>query len=100
MKTEENVLTNPTKLFVLLLLSESDMHGYEIITEFMKRIKKKLSPGQIYPLLKSMMNKGFVQVYEEYQGKRRRKIYRLSQKGKEFCEESVSKMKELFEILK
>ena len=75
------------------------MHGYEIITEFMRRFEKKLSPGQIYPLLKAMMKKGLVDFYEEYQGKRKRKIYTLTPKGKEFCEEAVSKLKELFDVL-
>jgi len=100
MKKEEFPLTNPTKLYVLLLLHESDKHGYEIITEFMKRLGKKLSPGQIYPLLRSMMKKDLVDFYEEYQGKRKKKIYKLTQKGKEFCEESVGRLKEMFEVLK
>ena len=99
MKIEEPIITNPTKLFVLLMLQESDMHGYEIITEFMRRLGKKLSPGQIYPLLARMMKKGLVDFYEEYQGKRKRKIYTLTQKGKEFCEEAVNRLKELFEVL-
>ena len=74
MKKEEFPLTNPTKLYTLLMLYESDMHGYEIISEFMRRLKKKLSPGQIYPLLKVMLNKGLVDFYEEYQGKRKKKV--------------------------
>ena len=99
MKTEESILTNPTKLFVMLMLHESDMHGYDIISAFKERLDKKLSPGQIYPLLKAMMSKGLVDFYEEYQGKRKRKVYTLTQKGKEECKESISKLKELFGVL-
>jgi len=100
MKAEESILTNPTKLYVLLLLNESDMHGYEIIAEFGKRLGKKLSPGQIYPLLRKMMKKGFINVYEEFQGKRKRKVYTLTKEGKDYCEEVVGKLKEMFDILK
>jgi len=100
MKKEEFPLTNLTKLYTMLMLYESDKHGYEIIAEFMKRLGKKLSPGQIYPLLRSMMKKGLVDFYEEFQGKRKRKIYRLTSKGKKFCREAVSKLKEMFEVLK
>jgi DNA-binding PadR family transcriptional regulator len=100
MKTEEPIITNPTKMYVLLMLYERDMHGYDLITEFQRRLKKTLSPGQIYPLLKDMMNKGLVEFYEEYQGKRKRKVYRLTRKGRDACEEVVEKLKELFEILK
>ena len=99
MKKEEFPLTNPTKLYTLLMLLESDMHGYEIIAEFMRRLGKKLSPGQIYPLLARMVKKGLVEFYEEYQGKRRRKVYTLTKKGREFCEGSVGKLKEMFEVL-
>ena len=99
MKTEEPIITNPTKLYVLLLLHESDMHGYEIIVEFMKRLEKKLSPGQIYPLLKAMMEMGLVEFYEDFQGKRKRKIYTLTREGKEFVEESIGKLKEMFKSL-
>jgi len=100
MKTEEPILTNPTKLYVLLMLHESDMHGYQLIEEFKRRLGKKLSPGQIYPLLKLMMEKNLIDVYEEFQGKRKRKIYTLTKKGKDFCEEKVEKLKEMFDILK
>jgi len=99
MKKEEFPLTNPTKLYTMLMLMESDMHGYEIISEFKRIIGKKLSPGQIYPLLARMVKKGLVEFYEEFQGKRKRKVYTLTQQGREFAEESVSKLKEMFEVL-
>jgi len=100
MKAEESLLTNPTKLYTLLLLYESNRHGYEIIEEFMRRLEKKLSPGQIYPLLKSMMKKGFVEVYDEYNGKRKKKVYRITKEGQEICKDSVEKLKGLFDALK
>jgi len=100
MKREESLLTNPTKLYVMLILQESDRHGYEIISEFKRRLGKRLSPGQIYPLLKSMVKKGLVNFYEESQGKRRRRVYRLTQEGREVCEGAVEKLKELFDALR
>jgi len=99
MKTEEDLITNPTKLFTLILLYERDMHGYEIMEEFMRRLDKKLSPGQIYPLLSRMLKKGLVEFYEEFQGKRKRKVYRLTEKGKEACKKAVRKLKNMFYLL-
>lgn len=93
------MLTNPTKLYVMLLLYESDMHGYEIIIEFMKRLGKKLSPGQIYPLLKAMKKKELVDFYEEYQGKRKRKVYTLTEKGKELCKDMGKRLRDMFDVL-
>lgn len=99
MKTEEDIITNPTKLFTLLLLFERDMHGYEIMEEFMRRLEKKLSPGQIYPLLARMVEKGLVEFYEEFQGKRKKKVYRLTDKGKEVCKKAVRMLKNMFYVL-
>ena len=53
--------------------------------EFKAATGKVLSPGQIYPLLSAMQKKGFVEMSTKIEGKRQRKIYALTEKGKEFA---------------
>ncbi len=85
MKREESFVTNMTNLYVLLILSRGPAHGYDIMKEFKSATGKTLSPGQIYPLFAAMQRKGFVEMSIKIEGKRQRKIYALTDKGKEFA---------------
>lgn len=85
MKREESFITNLTKLYVLLILSRGPAHGYDIMKDFKSATGKVLSPGQIYPLLSKMQAKGFVEMSAKIEGKRPRKVYALTHKGKEFA---------------
>lgn len=100
MKREESFLTNLTKLYVLILLYERPMHGYELIIQFEHRLNKRLSPGQIYPLLNNMKNKGLVSVEVEYQGNRKRKVYSLTAKGERLSLNLLSTLKSILSIVK
>jgi len=40
-----------------------------------------------------------IEFYEEFQGKRKRKVYRLTEKGKEACKRVVRKLKNMFYVL-
>ncbi len=82
MKKKESVLTNLTKLYTLSLLKKKSRHGYDLITTFSARTGKKLSPGQIYPLLDQMKKDGLLRVTIEFQGDRKRKVYSITEKGK------------------
>ena len=90
MKTEESFLTNLTKLYVLIALFKSPKHGYELMSDFRKVTGKSLSAGQIYPLLSSMHQKGFVAISEQYEGNRKKKVYCLTEKGKKHKNEVMS----------
>lgn len=95
MKKEESCLTNLTKLYVLLLLQNSPRHGYELMSNFKKTTGKTLSPGQTYPLLNTMQKKGLLTVTEQYEGKRKRKIYSLTQKGENLTKELQATLENL-----
>lgn len=95
MKREESFITNLTKLYVLLILSRGPAHGYDIMKEFKAATGKTLSPGQIYPLLSAMQRKGFVEMSTKIEGRRLRKIYSLTEKGKEFADGLKSKIVKL-----
>ena len=93
MKVEELVITNPTKIYVMAFLHESPKSGYDLMLKFEGLLDKKLSPGQLYPLLKRMLDKGLVEFEVEYHGKRKKKIYRLTSAGKRECLELIKKLK-------
>ncbi|MCI0504231.1 PadR family transcriptional regulator [Candidatus Micrarchaeota archaeon] len=69
--------------FLLWYISKGRVHGYELI----KRLEKEegfrvTTPSQLYPMLKSLMKQGFVSQEREMRGKRARKVYRITAKGR------------------
>lgn len=70
------------------MMEELEEHGY------------KISPGSLYPLLRSLEKKGLISSREEQDGKIKRKYYRITTKGKKELAEAKVKLKELIgEIL-
>ena len=97
MKKEESFLTNLTKFYIITMLREKERHGYEIIDELGKRVGKKPSAGQIYPLLGRMEKLGYVTVSSQNIGKKKRKIYKLTADGKAFSVGLLNKFSNIME---
>jgi DNA-binding PadR family transcriptional regulator len=74
-------------IFGLGMIEELARHGYRI------------SPGSLYPLLKSLEKKGYLQSTEERNGKSRRLVYRATRLGRKALAASKSKVRELFHEL-
>ncbi len=75
-----------TRYLVLLMLAEGPKSGYELlkaIRSLLPEIGRGVSPGTLYPLLRSLEEEGCIESYEERSGARRRKMYRLTRKGAE-----------------
>ncbi len=76
------------KAVVLYLLSSGPMSGYEIIkiieSSFGGKIKP--SPGTIYPLLKFLEDEGYIASEERYVGRKRKKIYRITEEGRKLLD--------------
>lgn len=89
-------IKNIVKLFAVLLLSEKDLSGYEIMREVEKKSGKKASPGQIYPFLKQL--KSYRYVDTEGRGARDRQIYHLTPEGYKFVARLSSKFDSFLEI--
>jgi PadR family transcriptional regulator, regulatory protein PadR len=70
------------------MMEELQQHGY------------KISPGSLYPLLRSLEEKGLISSREEQDGKVKKKYYRITSKGRKELSEAKVKLKELIgEIL-
>lgn len=84
------------KLLVLKLLEEGPLHGYGIMAELEKRYGiPQPSPGAIYPILASLKRAGLIEVAGE--GRREKKLYRITEKGKEYLKEHEYEVNEAIE---
>lgn len=72
-------------ILVLLLIQRKDMYGYAVIKEM--EIKSKgtftMNEGELYPVLHSLENKGFLESYWKDEDDIEKKYYRLTRKGRE-----------------
>ncbi len=88
------------RYIVLLLLSEGPKTGYEImkrIRELLEESGAGISPGTLYPLLRSLEEEGLVESSEEPRGARRRKVYRITRAGVEKLLEMMMRGLEIME---
>ena len=63
---------------------ETRRHGYRI------------SPGTLYPLLHGLEQKGYLQLWEERNGRSRRRVFRATPKGRQAPQAAKRKIRELF----
>ncbi len=89
-------ITNLVKFYTLLLLSEEPKHGYEIIKKIQERIKKRTSPGEIYPFLKLLKKHGYIEIKKT--GKREKKVYHLTKEGENFVKIMLNRFGDLIDI--
>jgi DNA-binding PadR family transcriptional regulator len=82
----ENLISDFDRFYIFTVLYEGPTHGYGILRKFQKRLKKKGSPGIIYPFLQQLDKRGLVTFTIELHGERERKIYALTPEGRRFCE--------------
>lgn len=74
-----------SKFFILCVLNRSAMHGYKIskAVESTTQGCCSPSPGALYPVLKEFEAGGYVSVDEQVVGGRIRKVYTLTDRGRE-----------------
>jgi DNA-binding PadR family transcriptional regulator len=70
------------------------MWGYKIKKEVETKFSVKLRHGALYPLLNTMEQKGLLKSKKQQQGGRTRKIYAITEKGREYIETYDSILKE------
>jgi DNA-binding PadR family transcriptional regulator len=85
MRFERELLKGVAPVVVLEILSRDRMYGYELSEALQQRSKGVLSLGRgtLYPLLYNLEAKGLVAAeWEESEGKRKRRYYSITSKGK------------------
>jgi PadR family transcriptional regulator PadR len=81
-KSLETVLDDLSKFYILLVLNERPIHGYGIISKYLRRTRRTLSAGTLYPFLQELEKQGLVTCEDKPVGKRPRRIYCFTRQGK------------------
>ena len=81
----DELLSDFSRFYILTILYEGPAHGYSIISQFKKRVKKEISPSLVYPFLQQLEEKGLVKYKIEPVGEKERKIFALTDQGRELC---------------
>ena len=81
----DEFLSDFSRFYILTLLYERPCHGYNILNKFRKRIGKDVSPSLVYPFLQQLEQKGLVKHTIEKVGDKEKKIFELTDEGKQLC---------------
>jgi len=92
------IISDFSRFYILMILYEGPAHGYNIIKQFKKRVKKDVSPSLVYPFLKQLEDKGLVIHKAKPVGDKERKIFELTDKGRELCTGLFKRFAELVSI--
>jgi PadR family transcriptional regulator PadR len=98
MKIERELLKGVLPLAVLRLLRRRAMYGYELVTEVTKQSDGVLNLGQstLYPLLYNLEAQGLIEAeWNETDSARKRKYYRLTDKGLKRLERDLTQWEAL-----
>ncbi len=74
-------------VLALRLLEREGMWGYRLASRIEETYGVRVGPSVIYPLLRDLEERGLVEGREERIGGRRRRIYEVTERGREFLEE-------------
>ncbi len=86
MATElDELVSDFSRFYILTILYEGPAHGYRILSKFKKRVGKEVSPSLVYPFLRILEQKGLVTHKDKPVGQKERKMYELTDEGKELC---------------
>ncbi|RIK65752.1 MAG: PadR family transcriptional regulator [Planctomycetota bacterium] len=98
MQIERELLKGVLPLAVMKLLKRRAMYGYELVTEVAQRSDGVLKLGQstLYPLLYNLEAQGLVESeWQESEGGRDRKYYKLTEKGMQRLERDLTQWEAL-----
>ncbi len=96
MKINKELLKGSTTVLILSILNRKDMYGYEMIKEIDVRSKGIFSfkEGTLYPILHTLENANYIEAYwDDSNGARKRKYYKITDSGKKILLEKESEWK-------
>jgi PadR family transcriptional regulator PadR len=90
-----------SKLFILRVLHDRPMHGYDIARTVERTTNGCCSPseGTIYPVLRDFEEGGYVTFEAEVVGGRERKVYTLTEKGRDALRVAIDAWMEITDAL-
>jgi DNA-binding PadR family transcriptional regulator len=94
----DEIVSDFSRFYILTILYEESSHGYSIISKFRKRLGKEISPSLIYPFLKQLQQKGLVKHSLKPIGAKKRKVFELTEEGKELCTQLFKRFSALVSV--
>ena len=92
---DHELLGGLIRLHILHHAVEGDLYGHWMIEE-LARHGYRLSPGTLYPMLHAMERKGYLKSKTEGTGRRARRMYRATKKGRDALTFAKARVRELF----
>jgi DNA-binding PadR family transcriptional regulator len=92
------LISDFSRFYILTILYEGPAHGYQILGRFKKRVKKEVSPSLVYPFLQQLEDKGLVKHVLKPVGQREKKVFELTDRGRELATELFKRFAELVAI--
>jgi DNA-binding PadR family transcriptional regulator len=90
----QRITRNLLDIQILRLIQTQPMWGYMIKKQAEKKFGVKLRHGALYPLLNTLERESFLSSQSQRQDGRTRKVYTLTNKGKQYLEAYSNILKE------
>lgn len=87
-KFMERIVKGNREIFVLKVLSDKPMCGYDVIKEIFLKCNVFLSQGNVYPILYSLEEEGLLRA-EFTKGNMRSKLYFVPPESREFVQKKI-----------
>jgi PadR family transcriptional regulator, regulatory protein PadR len=91
----QDLLAGFIRLHILHHAVEGELYGHWMIEE-LARHKYRVSPGTLYPMLHALERKGYLKSRTEGTGRRARRLYRATSKGRKALALAKDRIHELF----
>jgi DNA-binding PadR family transcriptional regulator len=89
------LLSDLVRLHILHHAVEGELYGNWMIEE-LRHHGYRVSPGTLYPMLHALERKGYLKSRTEGTGRRARRIYRATAKGRKALTAAKDRVRELF----
>ncbi len=94
----DEFISDFSRFYILTILYEGPAHGYSILSRFKKRLGKEVSPSLVYPFLQQLEERGLVKHTVKPVGEKEKKVFELTQEGREICTRLFKRFANLISI--
>jgi DNA-binding PadR family transcriptional regulator len=94
----QHITKNLLDIQILTLINKEPAWGYKIKKQIEAFSGLKIRHAALYPLLRKLENKGLIKSQKQQHGKRIKKMYTLTRKGKTYIDVCIAMIKEIIEI--
>lgn len=93
----QRITRNLTDIQILRMLQIQPLWGYRIKKKFEIELGLKLRHSTLYPLLRLLEKRCFISSQRDYKDRRPRKVYTLTEEGKEYLKSYYNVIREQLE---